>query len=71
MLQTILRVFCVLFKKYCRLFGHTPILGIHAVQPLFALKYKNNASYQKNGSDVEQYLNLKILIQLDKNYLSI
>ena len=46
MLQTTLHVFCVLFKIYCRLFGHTPILGIHVVQSLLALKYKNNTSCQ-------------------------
>ena len=47
MSQTILHVFCVLFKIYCRLFGHTPILGIQVVQPLPVLKYKNNTSYHR------------------------
>ena len=51
MLQTILRAFCILFKVYCRLLVTLllaySILGIHVVQSLLVLKYKNNTSYQK------------------------
>ena len=51
MLQTILRAFCILFKVYYRLLVTLLlayfILGIHVVQPLLVLKYKNNTSYQK------------------------
>ena len=51
--QRILHVFCVLFKIYCGLFGLTlarilyPWHPCTVVQPLLALKYKNNSSYQK------------------------
>ena len=53
MLQTILQVFCVLFKICYRLLGHTPARILYPRHPCgstfacFEILYKNNTSYQK------------------------
>ena len=50
MLQTILHVFCVLFKKYCRLFGHTHARILYPRHPCSStftcFEIQDNTSYQ-------------------------